>query len=293
MTQPPAFSPDIIEIQPCTEEGLVTLEAKLGGKDEREMLDPAILCRCLNASPVFDHPRCSAEMGYGMLEKDGRKIHAFKTGKVIIRRAEGRDQALGHLRLVSRTIWPAMRVGDGEALVTCIASEKGCPSFPAPPADGGQLPGSRPFPQAMEYARRLPRWNMILEGLGMLRAIAGAYPQSGVSKATKEQFRKAEGPFLRFIAETEDSRDAAIGIPFLAASCFLDMSMQACEKLPVEARPAIWALAVETFGAAVGASSVKAGELRPRIEAECARTGADGGPLLALVRLASATLPSG
>ena len=285
------MGPDIIEIQPCTEEGLVTLEAKLGGKEEREMLDPVILCRCLNASPVFDRPRCSAEMGYGMLEKDGRKIHAFKTGKVIIRRAEGREQALEHLHLVSRTIWPAVRVGEGEALVNCLASEKGCATFPAPPADGGELPAGRPFPAAMAQARGLPQWRFIEEGLAILRAIAGAYPLSGASKATREQFRNAERPILRFLIVVDDPKSAAVGMPFLAASLFLDRAMQECEKLPAEARSAFWELAIESFEAAGSASSGKAGDLEARIGSECARTGADGGPLRSLVRLASARLP--
>jgi hypothetical protein len=291
LTETPVLGPDIIEIQPCTEEGLVTLEAKLGGKEEREFLDPAILCRCLNASPIFEHPRCSAEMGYGMLEKDGRKIHAFKTGKVIIRRAEGREQALSHLRLVSRTIWPAMKVLEGESLLVCLASEKGCETFPAPPADGGGFRTGRSFPEAIAEARSLPRWDRIEEGLAQLRAIAAAYPLSGVSKATKEQFRKADGSFLRFIVETEDARNAATGIPFLAASYFLDIAMQACEKLPADQREAVWALAVEAFELAVAGSSKKANEHKQRLKAEYARTGADRGPMLSLVRLATARLP--
>ena len=291
MSEQPSFSPDIIEIQPCTEEGLVTLEAKLGGKEEHEILDPVVLCRCLNASPVFDHPRCSAEMGYGMLEKDGRKIHAFKTGKVIIRRAEGRDQALGHLRLVSRTIWPAMRIGGGDALVTCIASEKGCASFPAPPADGGELPAGRTFAQALLEARKNPLWDKIDDGLARLRAIASAYPQSGVSKATKEQFRKAEGPFLAFMAENGSANEAAIAIPMLSASYNLDAAMQASERLPAEARPAFWALAAECFEAAVAGATEKAANLTEKIEAERAKMGVDIVSVVSLLRLPSARIP--
>lgn len=291
MTETPVLGPDIVEIQPCTEEGLVTLEAKLGGKDEREFLDPAILCRCLNSSPIFEHPRCSAEMGYGMLEKDGRKIHAFKTGKVIIRRAEGREQALGHLRLVSRTIWPAMKVLEGEALLVCLTSEKGCGTFPAPPADGGGFQPGRSFSEAIADARGLPRWNSIEEGLAQLRALAAAYPLSGVSKATKEQFRKAEGSFLRFIVETEDSRNAATGIPFLAASYFLDMAMQACELLPADHKQAVWALAVEAFNAATTASAGSIAGLKERLETEGTRSGMDPTPVQRLMMLASSMLP--
>jgi hypothetical protein len=291
LTQPAANSPDIIEIQPCTEEGLVTLEAKLGGNDEREILDPVILCRCLDASPAFDRPRCSAEMGYGMLEKDGRKIHAFKTGKVIIRRAEGREQALAHLRLVSRTIWPAVRVDGGEALVLCLASEKGCASFPAPLADGGNLLADRPFPAAMNEARRLPQWVWVEEGLALLRSLAGAYPHSAVSKATREQFRKAEGPLLGFIAESEDAKLAAVGLPLLAASLFLDRAMRECEKLAPEAKRAVWALTVEAFEAAVTASVDRAAGLKEKLESGWASSGANLAPMFSILNLASSKLP--
>jgi hypothetical protein len=285
------MGPDIIEIQPCTEEGLVTLEAKLGGKEEREMLDPVILCRCLNASPVFDRPRCSAEMGYGMLEKDGRKIHAFKTGKVIIRRAEGREQALGHLRLVSRTIWPAMRIGGGEALVACLASEKGCASFPAPPADGGELATVRTFSAALEGARSLPQWGSVEEGLAILRSIAGAFPQSWSSKAFREKFRKAEGILLAFIAGTDDAKQAAVGIPLLAASILLDRVMRECEELAPETRRSAWPTAVEALEAALTASVAGAAGLKEKLEAERARGGAMLASMPSLSRLASTKLP--
>jgi len=291
VTQPAAFSPHIIEIQPCTEEGLVTLEAKLGGSDEQEILDPVLLCRYLNATPVFERPRCSPEMGYGMLEKDGRKIHAFKTGKVIVRRAEGREQALANLRLVSRTIWPAMKVNGGNALVACLASEKGCAVFLAPPADGGQLPLGRPIPEAVEMSRHLPHWRYIEEGIGILRAISVAYPQSGVSKATKEQFRNAEGPIIRFIIEVDESRIAAVGIYFLSVSLALDMAMQACEKQAPELKKTLWCLTVKAFEAAISGSADNGVALKEELAAGGKLPGADMSIPATFLALAGARLP--
>ena len=291
MTETPVVGPDIIEIQPCTEEGLVTLEAKLGGKTEAEFFDPALLCRYINATPLFSKQRCSAEMGYGVAERSGRNVHAFKTGKVIVRRAEGREMALKHLHLISRSLWPALKVRGGDALVVCIASEGGCVAFPAPPADGGELQAGRTLAEAIDEARKLPRWNHIDEGLGLLRAIAGAYLQSGITKATKEQFRKAEGPILGFIVETEDVKRAAIGIAFLSASLLLDRAMRECEKLSPELKPAFWALAKEAFEAAVAGSSEKAGAVNEKIAAEGAQTGADLSSLLSVVRLVSSKVP--
>jgi hypothetical protein len=291
LTETPVVGPDIIEIQPCTEEGLVTLEAKLGGKPEAEFFDPQLLCRYINATPFFTRQRCSAEMGYGVAERSGRNVHAFKTGKVIVRRAEGREMALEHLKLISRSLWPALKVRGGEPLVLCIASERGCEAFPAPPADGGELPALRTFAEAIVEARRLPRWNQIEEGLTQLLAIAAAYPGAGVTKATKDQFRKAEGPIIGFMVETEDVKKAAIGIPFLSASLLLDRAMQACEKLAPDNKAAYWALAVEAFEAAVAGASEKAGGVKAKLEPEGARIGVDMTSALSILRLVSARVP--
>jgi hypothetical protein len=291
LTETPVVGPDIIEIQPCTEEGLVTLEAKLGGKADAEFFDPALLCRYINASPAFTRQRCSAEMGYGVAERSGRNVHAFKTGKVIVRRAEGREMALEHLRLISRSLWPALKVRGGEALVVCLASEAGCPAFPAPPADGGELAVGRSFSEAIEEARELPRWNLIAEGLAQLRAIAAAFPRSGVTKATKEQFKNAEGKFLGFVVETEDVKKAAVGIPFLAASLLLDMAMKDCQMLAPDAKAAFWALAMEAFEAAVTGSDAEASGLRAKLMAEAVKSNANPTALDKLLRIISGRLP--
>jgi hypothetical protein len=275
LTETPVVGPDIIEIQPCTEEGLVTLEAKLGGKTEAEFFDAQLLCRYINATPLFTKQRCSAEMGYGVAERNGRNVHAFKTGKVIVRRAEGREMALEHLRLISRSLWPALKVRGGSALVDCLASEGGCPAFPKPPAEGGEMPTSRTFAEALGDARSQPRWSLIEEGLAQLRAIAAAYPQSGVTKATKEQFKKAEGPIIGFIVETEEVTRAALGIPFLSASLLLDRAMQSCEKLAADEKAACWASTVKAFDATANGTG----------------GGLDSGPMPALVRLREARVP--
>jgi hypothetical protein len=292
LTETPVVGPDIIEIQPCTEEGLVTLEAKLGGKsDTAEFFDAALLCRYINATPAFGKQRCSAEMGYGVAERKGRAVHAFKTGKIIVRRAEGREMALEHLHVVSRSLWPALKVRGGAALVECLASEGGCPAFPKPPADGGELETGRTFAEALGDARAQPRWSLIEEGLGQLRAIAEAYPQSGVTKATKEQFRKAEGPILGFIVETEDVKMASLGIPFLSASLLLDRAMQECEKLAPDAKASCWAQVVKAFEAAVGESTGKVDAVFSHPEAGGSGIGADQGPARSLLRLVSARVP--
>ena len=292
MSQPATSSPDIIEIQPCTEEGLVTLEAKLGGKEEQEMLDPVLLCRYLNATPVFEKPRCSPEMGYGMLEKDGRKIHAFKTGKVIVRRAEGREQALGHLRLVSRTVWPAVRVNGGDALVVCLVREGGCANFLAPPADGGQLSASVPLRAALEKAGRLPQWRYIEESLAAQRDIARACQAAGLLKSPGEAFRRAESPALRFLCEVEDAAAASAGIVVLSLSLALEKASCAFERLGAEGRSSLWRRTMEAFEAVAAGASEKAGALKRELEEEGKRWGTEVSAPLSMVMLLGVKLPA-
>lgn len=291
MTETPVVGPDIIEIQPCTEEGLVTLEAKLGGKTEAEFFDAQLLCRYINATPLFTKQRCSAEMGYGVAERNGRNVHAFKTGKVIVRRAEGREMALEHLHLISRSLWPALKVRGGSALVDCLASEGGCPAFPKPPAEGGEIPTSRSFAQALGDARGQPRWNLIEEGLGQLRAIAAAYPQTGVTKATKEQFRKAEGPIIGFIVETEDVKRAALGIPFLSASLMLDRAMQECEKLAVEKRVGAWSPIIQAFNAIFPSEGKSTADLASNLTAVLDASGSGATQSFSIRRLIQTRIP--
>jgi hypothetical protein len=276
LSDKPVAGANIIEIQPCTEEGLVTMEAKLAGRSgSADYFDPALLCRYIMASPAFTKQRCSVEMGYGVAERKGRNVHAFKAGTVIVRRAEGKEMALEHLHLISRSLWPAMNVCGLAALVDCLVSGGECPKFPAPPADGGELEMTRTFAEALGDARTQPRWSLIEEGLGQLRAVAAAYPQSGATKATKEQFRKVEGSILGYIVETEDVKKAALGIPFLGASLLLDRAMQECERLDADKRAAFWESAVRAFDATVNGSGAAA----------------DSGPHPAFARLSAARIP--
>ena len=291
MTGGAQLLPDVIEIQPCTEEGLVTLEAKLGGKDETEILDPVLLCRYVNATPAFDRPRCSPEMGYGMLEKDGRKIHAFKTGKVIVRRAQGREQALGYLHQVSRSIWPAMKVGGGEALVACLASKRGCEAFLAPPAEGGSLPLGPTLAVSLEAARRMPQWKRLEEALILLRELARSYPEKGFTKETEMAFRRAESPVLGFLCEVEKTTEASVGIAILSLSLQLERSAQAFNGLAPGDRLALWRLTLQAFDAVAEGETAPSGPLGEKLVAEGQKLNADVSAPLAIIALQGARLP--
>jgi ArsR family metal-binding transcriptional regulator len=97
-----------IEVNPCTEDGKVTLESILkteaGAERRKPYFDPIKLCEALKKIKDFSRVRCSSEMGYAIIEYEDKRIHVFKEGKIIIRRAKDRDDALRTLRLVSNIL---------------------------------------------------------------------------------------------------------------------------------------------------------------------------------------------
>lgn len=128
---------DIIEINPCTEDGFVTLETQLRSKVMAQDLfadffDQYQLCQSLTEADIFDKMNCSPKMGYALAEISGKRTHVFKTGKIIMRRADDKEDALSTLAKISNMLMPARLCSCNNALVDCfggsckICSEGSC-----------------------------------------------------------------------------------------------------------------------------------------------------------------------
>jgi hypothetical protein len=128
---------DIIEINPCTEDGYVTLETQLRSKVMAQDLfadffDQYQLCESLTEADIFDKMNCSPKMGYALAEISGKRTHVFKTGKIIMRRADDKEDALSTLNKISRMLMPARLCSCNNTLVDCfggsckICSEGSC-----------------------------------------------------------------------------------------------------------------------------------------------------------------------
>lgn len=122
----PNVNEDIIEIHPCTEDGKVTLEAQLRcrvNKDDlySDFFDQYHLCDALSVVDMFDKMNCSPKMGYAYVEIRGKRVHIFKTGKIIMRRAENREDALRTYSKISRSLLPARICSCGNILADCFA----------------------------------------------------------------------------------------------------------------------------------------------------------------------------
>jgi hypothetical protein len=108
----PNIEQDVIEIHPCTESGKVTLETQLKSRTmERDFYSDFFgqfeLCDNLSEVEIFDKVNCSSKMGYGLVESKGKRMHIFKTGKIIMRRADDKEDALSTFSNLSRILLPA------------------------------------------------------------------------------------------------------------------------------------------------------------------------------------------
>nr|MDO8099510.1 hypothetical protein [Candidatus Njordarchaeota archaeon] len=99
---------ETIEVNPCTEDGFVTLESKLktstGTGSKEVYFDPAKMCEELKKIKEFSKIRCSKEIGYAIVEFGTKRIHVFKEGKIIIRHADNQQDAKRALRMIREVL---------------------------------------------------------------------------------------------------------------------------------------------------------------------------------------------
>ncbi len=116
---------EMIEISPCTENGFVTLETQLRSKIMvrdlfSDFFDQYQLCISLSEVDDFESMNCSSKMGYALVENKGKRTHVFKTGRIIMRRADDRNDALHTLGHISRMLMPARLCSCQNTLVDCF-----------------------------------------------------------------------------------------------------------------------------------------------------------------------------
>ena len=102
-------------IHPCiSETGKVTAEARLTSGPEGAVdlkygfYDPIQLCMILNMAGFFEDVRCSPNLGIGRVTVEDKTILIYKDGRINVRQAKDREDAVQTLRLVSRSLWGAI-----------------------------------------------------------------------------------------------------------------------------------------------------------------------------------------
>lgn len=116
----------ITEIHPCTENGKVTLEIQWepnSSEDQTYTYDffcPEEMCERISNTTFFDVSKCSPELGYALGESKGKRVHIFKTGRVIMRRAESKEDAINTVNHVADILWPIRICSCGNVLIDCF-----------------------------------------------------------------------------------------------------------------------------------------------------------------------------
>ncbi len=160
---------DTVEINPCAEGGKVTLETQMkcgvrkDGCSRFNLLDFQYLEGYLKGMPGIENIMLSKEMGYAKFEIQGQRVHVFKRGKLIIRRADSKETAMDILRSVSRLVWPAVICPECGITLSGSAYTPDCPftwnptDFECKPLPKGTEPskGFDGLPSIESYFERL------------------------------------------------------------------------------------------------------------------------------------------
>jgi len=133
-------------IRPCAEDSSkVTAETRLQRRFpvppplRLEVFDPSTWDWMLRSLELFQTARCSEDLGVARIEASGMTIMVFRDGRVNVRAAPDEKQAMGMIRLVSRTLWGSVICDCGNTSMDCAGGactechERPCPALDAEP----------------------------------------------------------------------------------------------------------------------------------------------------------------
>jgi hypothetical protein len=284
------------QIHPCTEDGLVTIEAKLYlgspfGRPGEDFFDTKQMCTALRRIWFFDNLRCSEDMGYALAEWEGKRIHVFKGGKIIIRRAKDDEDAKKTLDIVGRILWGSIPCSCGRPLVYCASggcdecSEKVCeihayPPFVEVPEPSSPIKGG----DAFEYIQTIETkdyYVQAFEDLGGFvstlkemheKILAGDFSGlEALAENAEESMEEACGAGSRYLIETPSDQDASLGIIFLGMAEDLwtiwdAMLLMKNVSFEVDEYRVASELAFESYEAFMGNDQTKASEIKNRFK---------------------------
>jgi ArsR family metal-binding transcriptional regulator len=123
--------PGITYIHPCTTEAdKVAAETRLTSSPEGTtdlkygFYDPLQVCSILNVTEFFQDAKCSPSLGIGRAHVDNKTVLIYKNGKINVRQAKDKEDAIRTIRQVSRILWGATICTCGNASVDCASG--GC-----------------------------------------------------------------------------------------------------------------------------------------------------------------------
>ncbi len=276
----------ITYIHPCiSEAGRVAAEAKLTSGPEGTVqnlkygfFDPIVMCWALNTSGLFKNVRCSPRLGTAIINLNGKTVTVFHDGRITVRRAKDKQDAIQAIRLTSRALWASIICSCcGNAGVDCASGgcedclTKICPVLAGGPPDPlsastsptGQTTGSTIF----ERAKTIETGKYFEKGFQNLDQAMEAVNQSAhwilngrfSSKqmdSIKVKIDEANNLAIRFVVETPRVQDATMGLILAGVTLDVTRMLEGLEvlvrsnKQPSEELKELLLTAVEIAGQA-------------------------------------------
>jgi len=232
----------ITYIHPCiSEPGKITAEARLTTSLEGTMdlkygfYDPIQLCIMLNMTGFFKNVRCSPNLGVGRVTVDNKTVLIYKDGRINVRKAKDKEDAIQTIRLVSRSLWGAIICSYcGNAGVDCASGGcENCITHICPVISGGP-----PDPTATSHGSiqqttvstifdRVKTLETKSDFEEVVKQLDGAFDffekaslkfleeqvfDSSALKVIEDKIAKVNKSAIKFIVETPSVYEAAIGL---------------------------------------------------------------------------------
>jgi len=238
-------------IHPCiSEAGRVAAESKLTAGPEGPVdlkfgfFDPIAMCWALNASGLFREVRCSPRLGVARVIVDDKTVMVFQDGRINVRRAKDKQDAIQTIRLVSRSLWGAiicsccgnsgLDCGSG-GCEECLG--KVCPVIGGGPPD--PTISSRDITQATTASTMFDRVKsletrdyfdeaiqILDKGFESFQFLSTKLPLGVIDKSGIQELEGRVASInqlaIRFIVDTPKIQDAAIGV--ILGGIALDLS---------------------------------------------------------------------
>jgi ArsR family metal-binding transcriptional regulator len=228
-------------IHPCiTEAGKVAAEARLTSSAEGApdlkygFYDTLQLCAILNTTEFFQDVKCSPSLGIGRVHVDDKTVLVYKDGRINVRKAKDREDAIHIIRQVSRSLWGAIICTCGNASVDCASGGceqcqiQICPVIsggPPEPTVTNRSPKQQTTASTIfERVRTQETRKHFEEGMKQLDEAFSLFQQASLKflkehsvngsalRLVEEKIVQVNKLAMRFIVETSNVYDASIGL---------------------------------------------------------------------------------
>ena len=228
-------------IHPCiTEADKIAAEARLasgvGGSPDLKygFYDPLQLCATLNLAEFFQDVKCSPSLGIGRVHLGDKTVLIYKDGRINVRQAKDKEDAIHTIRQASRSLWSAIICTCGNTSVDCASggceecSDEICPVIGGGPPDPTVANWS-PTRQTgastiFERVKTLETRKHFENGMKQLDEAFNLFKQASLQflnehsadgstlRLIEEKIVQVNKLAIRFIVETSNIYDAALGL---------------------------------------------------------------------------------